>query len=172
MTVHIHEGRRQILHSVIKALYDMWATVASGNNCQLDGITEQEFRSCAGLNLLEFTDYLRNKELFPFIKTVEPIRYSAYDLARHMDTELLMHTSQLNSRVLRLADPTTTHVNCPVGYKLGPVMQKILDNARWPVEPSIVDHIRSNTSESRLDSVYGDPYIDVDGIPVQPREFV
>lgn len=147
MTVHIHEGRRQILHSVIKALYDMWATVASGNNCQLDGITEQEFRSCAGLNLLEFTDYLRSKGLFPFIKTVQPIKYSAYDLARHVDTELLTHTSQLNSEVLRLADTTTTHTNCPIGYKLGPVMQKILDNARWPVEPSIMEHIRSNTSE-------------------------
>jgi hypothetical protein len=109
VTVHIHEGRRQILHSAIKALYDMWSTVTGGESCQLDRVTEEEFQSCAGVNLLEFTDYLRQKELFPFIKTVEPIRCSAYDLARHVDTELLMFTCQLNPEVLASADPTTTH---------------------------------------------------------------
>ena len=150
----------------------MWSTVASGNNCQLDGTTEHEFLGCAGLNLLEFTQYLQHKKLFPFIKTVEPIRFSAFDLARHVDMDLLIHARQLDSDVLALADPTITHINCPVGYKLGPVMQRMLDNARWPVEPSILEHIRSNTSEYRLDSVYGDPYADIDGIPVQPREFV
>lgn len=173
MPVHIHEGRRQILHSVIKALYDVWATVASGNNCQLvDDTNSQEFLSCAGINLIEFTNYLRNKGLFPMIKTVEPIRCSAYNLAKYVDTELLMDTRQLNSEVLSSADPTTTHINCPVGYKLGPVMQNILSKARWPVEMSIVEHIRSNTCEYRLDSVYGDPYANVYCIPVQPREFI
>lgn len=173
MPEHIHEGRRQILHKVIKALYDMWTTVASGKTCQLvDYTTSQESLGCAGVNLIEFTNYLRDKGLFPMIKTVEPIRYSAYDLARYMDTELLMYTSQLDSEVLFPPDPSTTHIHCPVGYKLGPIMQNILDNARWPVEPSIVEHIRSNTGECRPDSVDGDPYADVDGIPVQPREFV
>lgn len=106
------------------------------------------------------------------IKTAESIRYSAYDLARYVDTELLSHTAEPDAGSFPSPQPTTPHHDCHVGFKLGPVMQNILDNARWPVELSIVEHIRSNTGECQFDSVYGYPCADVDGIPVQPRELV
>ncbi|KAF1925447.1 uncharacterized protein M421DRAFT_7922 [Didymella exigua CBS 183.55] len=169
----IHEGRRQILHSIIKALYDLWAIVANGSSCQLaDETNSYDYRSCAGVNLIEFTEYLRGKGLFPMIKTVEPIRYSPFELARYVDTELLSHTVDLDSEGSSSPRPTPPHIDCHVGFQLGPVMQNILDNARWPVEISIVDRIRSNTCEYRLDPAFDDPYADVDGTPVLPRELV
>ncbi|KAF3048103.1 hypothetical protein E8E12_010344 [Didymella heteroderae] len=169
--LQIHEGRRQILHSVIKALYDMWATVARGDNCQLaNEANRHDFRSCAGVNLIEFTNYLRDKGLFPMIKTVHSIRYLAYDLAKYVDTELLMRTSKLDFEVLSSARLTRPHIDCHVGFKLGPVMQNILDNVRWPVELSIVEHIRNNTCEYQLDSACGDLYADIDGTMKMGKE--
>lgn len=163
-----------MLRSIVKALYGFWAAVAGGTNCRLvDATDSYDYRSCAGINLIEFTDYLRSKGLFPMIKTVEPIRYSPFQLARYVDTELLSRTLELD--IARSSTPRSTpppHFDCHVGFKLGHVMQNILDNARWPVDILTVEHIRSNTCECQLDSACDEPCPDVDGTPVQPREFV
>jgi hypothetical protein len=150
----------------------MWATVANGSNCHLPNDTHGS-TSRAGVNLIEFTDYLRSKGLFPMIKTVEPIQYSAFDLARYVDTELLSHTAASDPERSSSSRPTAPHFDCHVGFRLGPVMRNILDNAIWPVNISMVEHIRSNTCECQFDSAYGgDPHADLDGIPVEPRQFV
>lgn len=99
----------------------MWTTVASGKICQLVyHTTSQESLGCAGVNLIKFTNYLRDKGLFSMFKTIEPMRYSAYGLARYVHTDEL-YTSQLDSEVSFPSDPSTTHIYCPVGYTLGPI---------------------------------------------------
>lgn len=109
------------------------------------------------------------------IKTVEPIRSSPVELAQCVDTELAMnvsHTVELESGRSSAPRPKPPHIDCYIGFQLGPVMQKTLDNARWPVDTSIVEHIRRNTSECQSDPAYDDPYADIDGIPARPRQFV
>ena len=161
---------------MLKATYDLWASMSKGSNCKVASESTTHGQSgCAAINLLEFTNYLRAGGLFPMLRTVKTFQYSPYDLAAALSNAKnaipVAETVSLSRRGSAPIQPPR-HIQCHIGFQLAPIMAKILEDVSWPVEISTLMHIKENGSEYQLDPAYANPYADVDGNPVQPREFV
>ncbi|KAF2624192.1 hypothetical protein BU25DRAFT_163068 [Macroventuria anomochaeta] len=173
---HIKEGRKQILCTMLKVTYDLWASLSQGSNCKIGREDEPNVRRrCAAVNLLELTDYLRALGLFPMLKTVETFQWSPYDLSTMLaDAKALIPIAAtlLISRRGSAPVESPRHGQCHIGSQLAAIPARILNDVAWPVGIPTLLHIKDNGGEYRLDYAYANPCADVDGLAVQPMEFV
>ncbi|KAJ8104599.1 hypothetical protein OPT61_g10672 [Boeremia exigua] len=132
----IYESRKLIISKILKGAYDLWASMSRGSckvTCEGDPDAQ---RSCAALNLIVLTNYLRELGLFPMLGTETGLERSPKQLATELSgTRAAMRIAETVSMGRRGSAPKPAdHVRCHVGLQLKSITCRVLEDVSWPME--------------------------------------